>query len=404
MIRPLIRSLIRPVAQAFQSADEIVLIRAGYINPALTFSRASGATYIDGAGVIQTVGNDVPRYPNGLGRLLIEGARTNIALSSDQVVSPWGFAAAATGVLPVAVLNTATAPDGTLTADLVTFNRSDTTGRSMIFQTITTTGAQYPASLWIKANSGADVGKTIQLLQFNGSANINVTDVTLTAAWVRVAIPSPAATLAGATQPIRFGYEGALGLGTGQVQCLIWGTQVELGAFSSSYMVTTTAAVTRAADNLSVLLASLGMPATGFTLSGRCLLPQVAAFQTIFQADAAADANRYCLFNQTGTSNIQGLRTTAGSQVNGTATGAMAAGTTFGWAMSINLAAGTASYCMQSGSVQTLAGGPTSGITTLRFGNVAGSGAGAMFGSISASARPYTVPDAALPSLAAGAL
>ena len=79
--------------------------------------------------------------------------------------------------------------------------------------------------------------------------------------------------------------------------------------------------------------------------------------------------------------------------------GSMVAGTTFGWALAINLAAGTASACMEGQAVQTVSGGPTS-LTTLRIGN-SSLNVQAMFGSTNTYARPYVVPNSELPALAA---
>lgn len=404
----------------------IPLIGNGFLHPALTFSRASGATYANGAGVLQSVLNDVPRYPNGLGRLLIEGTRTNLITDARTVGGTGWTVGGVTSAAPT------TGPDGGATSGMLL---TEDTGSSFhatsinnpfavtlstpyAFTAIVAPGTCSNVQItWAGTAGGAQnfVNFVLSGAGSIGTMGSSVSAPTITRLstgfYVLQALFSGGATSSTSSMNILFGQSSsdprlASFVGTGRTMTVSW-FDMQQAAFPSTVIlppIGTPGVSTRAADNLSVLLASLGLSPTGFTLSGRCLLPQVAAFQTIFQADAAADANRYCLFNQTGTSNIQGLRTTAGSQVNGAVTGAMVAGTTFGWAMSINLAAGTASYCMQSGTVQTLVGGPTSGITTLRFGNVAGSGAGAMFGSISASARPYIVPDAALPALAAGAL
>lgn len=55
----------------------VPLVRPGWLSPLVSFSRASGGTYLDASGVLQTAGNNVPRFQGSARRLLIEEARTN---------------------------------------------------------------------------------------------------------------------------------------------------------------------------------------------------------------------------------------------------------------------------------------------------------------------------------------
>ena len=67
----------------------------GALDPGVTFSRASTATYTDATGTIQTAGVNAPRWDysgGGLNGLLIEEARTNLALwNRDFTNAAWGL-------------------------------------------------------------------------------------------------------------------------------------------------------------------------------------------------------------------------------------------------------------------------------------------------------------------------
>jgi hypothetical protein len=65
-------------------------MRPGWLDPGVTFTRASTGTYVDASGVIQTAAINAPRwdYANGVLRgLLIEEARTNLFLNSATLVT-----------------------------------------------------------------------------------------------------------------------------------------------------------------------------------------------------------------------------------------------------------------------------------------------------------------------------
>ncbi|MBS7811217.1 hypothetical protein [Roseococcus pinisoli] len=401
-------------------AGSIPVIGPGYISAGLTFSRASAASYFDGAGVLQTVGNDAPRWPDGLGRLLIEGARSN------GVRNPWavggGPGAAptnwtvdllnATGVTatPLGVVNVRGTPvleiqiSGTASvagflrvfseaANVIVAELGQAWAGSIYTQSVGLIGVG-PAQISIDdrtAAGGYIAGSTTNvsgpgdyLSRVHATRILAGAAVARTQAYYRLTIP------AGAT------VSGVLRIGL---------PMMEQGAFPSTPGLPAPGAIqatTRAADSLSGLIAALGLPATGFTLSGRASIPQAAPIdQTILQIDAGADANRIRLFNAAGGAGISLGRTTGGAGADAVL-GSTVPGTDFGWAVAVNLAAGTASACIQGGAVQQVSGGPGS-LSTLRIGNnVAGDAA--LFGALSMAARNSIVPDADLPALAAGAV
>jgi hypothetical protein len=86
------------------------------LDPRVTFTRSTTATFVGSNGLIQTAAINAPRFdynpvtlaPNGL---LIEEQRVNSLLYSDQ------FQQATWSKVGVVTANATTAPDGTTTAD-----------------------------------------------------------------------------------------------------------------------------------------------------------------------------------------------------------------------------------------------------------------------------------------------
>ena len=83
----------------------------GTLDPRITFTRASAATYIDATGTMQTVAINAPRWDydpvtHALRGLLLEDQRTNLAVPSIPA-PPWGQTGFAY------TQNAGTAPDGT---------------------------------------------------------------------------------------------------------------------------------------------------------------------------------------------------------------------------------------------------------------------------------------------------
>ena len=89
------------------------------LDPRLTFTRASTGTYTDALGVLRTAASGVPRFTydpitrEGLG-LLIEQQSTNLCLYSEALETWNGI-----GVSNTVTSNAISAPDGTMTADLM---------------------------------------------------------------------------------------------------------------------------------------------------------------------------------------------------------------------------------------------------------------------------------------------
>lgn len=284
---------------------------------AITFTRASDGTRFDSALVLQTETTDVARFDHlpsdgaSLG-LRIEAAATNQALQSEDFSTTWS----GTGTV---VTNVTVAPDGATTADT---NEDDSGSvRQSVAQTITgfsnldiVTGSLYtlkdaveaatrfPALRIIFLTSGTttftDMGFDTQDGTFDyrlaggsgtaidgdiedagdywavwnslqndetGNTNINIT-----------LFPALGANANKLTES-----NGALGTIT------IWGAQLEIGSFPTSYIKTTTAAVTRAKD---VASASLILGEHTVVISGRTALG--GGTQILWQSDDGSATDR----------------------------------------------------------------------------------------------------------------
>jgi len=217
-----------------------------------TVVRATTATRVNKNGIIESVIANAPRIDytgGGCASVLIEPQRTNICLRSEEIDSAtWVKINAGTGVLPAVTANAVTSPDGTTNADTIVLDRgAGNTGGdySWFYQSATFAADFYALSFWIKTSVIGDVGKTI-LARLSASNASQV--VTLTSTWTRITIVSSSAGAAAAAE-IEFFNRGTLTTGN-SVSIDLWGVQVEQAKSSSSYIPTTSASVTRNADEI----------------------------------------------------------------------------------------------------------------------------------------------------------
>lgn len=274
------------------------------LSPLLTVSRASTATYVNSAGVMARADNNVLRLDYNPVTLAARGARLeqsrqNVLLRSEDLSTTWS------GVATTVTTNTANGPDGTATLDKVI--ATAVAGGHTRTQTVsgTSNGSPYCLSAFFRAADysklvvslyegatfvrgvGAtfDVNGTISESFTAGGATIIGSGTEnwgggLRRAWISFIIggtdPSMFARLAlhnGTT--VSFTGDGSSGIHVGCVQ-------LEPGRYPSTYMPTTTAAVTRAADSVSALLALIPTfnPLAG-TLMVESSIDRVAAAQGV---------------------------------------------------------------------------------------------------------------------------
>jgi hypothetical protein len=240
------------------------------LDPRVTFTRASTGTYVGSDGLVKTATTNEARFDHNpttgesLG-LLVEEARTNLLLRSEE----FDNASWAKSSVTVSA-NAAISPDGNVSADLIT--DSSTSIEHFLDQTCsTTTNQAYTQVIYAKAGTAPSFRIMVVAI---GSSSITSTVIFTQTAGVIVAggiaglITSATATLFNngwyrcaitytlngtvTTHQMRiYPYLAGVYAGTG-LGTFFWGAQLEVGAFATSYIPTTTATVTRAADVASI--------------------------------------------------------------------------------------------------------------------------------------------------------
>ena len=241
------------------------------LDPRITFTRASSATFVNEDGLIEAAGVNQARFDHtpttgeSLG-LLVEEQRTNLILQSEDFSTTW------TNVNTSEAINVATAPDGTTTADKLITNNGVAGVSSYITQTVAKSAATTTYTYSVFAKTGEAGTGTLQLLAVDTatSANSAASSFSTVSGTITVAA-SVNGTFTNASSiitPLANGWyrcsltfttgtETSINLrlysrlpvtGNGSSGLLLWGAQLEAGAFPTSYIPTTSATVTRATD------------------------------------------------------------------------------------------------------------------------------------------------------------
>lgn len=276
----------------------MVATTTGTATDFITFTRGSSATRVNASGLIETVASNTPRldYSSaGVAKgLLVEEARTNLLLYSEQFDNAYWTKYS----LATVTANAATAPDGTLTADRVTGSGNNFSGISK--DVASTSGTSYTTSFFVKKDTANFCGFLIDAGNFNGWVNLATGAVngagftaTVTSAgssFYRVVVSYVASATTNASVWVFPADTNSTLTSTSSIY--IWGAQVEAGAFATSYIPTTTASVTRAADVASVATSSFPYSSTASSV--------VVAFQHI--AAVSSNGNHgYFRFDRSGT-------------------------------------------------------------------------------------------------------
>ena len=199
----------------------------------MTVVRATTATRVNSAGLIESMANNVPRldYSNGsCPSLLVEPQRTNLALYSEQFTNAvWTASAFNVSITS----NTTISPDGTQNADTVVFGAS-----GYLYQQFAIVGlASVTFSIYSKSAT--------QVIVFGGATPVGTdvyTTVNVGNGWFRqILVRTFTGGGTGTLQTLPF---------ANNITAFLWGCQVEAGSYPTSYIPTTSAAVTRNADRV----------------------------------------------------------------------------------------------------------------------------------------------------------
>jgi hypothetical protein len=243
------------------------------LDPRVTFTRADNtATVINSSGLVAVVNADIPRFeydPLTLVSkgLLIEEARTNLVLQSQEIGSPWTLANLGR------TLNTDISPDGTVNADTIngntnnnvhTLNQSISSSGTLTlsvfaklkvgskfltigFSRATTHYATATFDLTngtvtqtlIAGYAGAVTAGVVQIV--NGYYRVYMTATTDTISQIGIGVSNTSTFVNGGR-----GFDAYVGNTTDNI--VIYGAQLEAGDFPTSYIPTTTTSLTRNAD------------------------------------------------------------------------------------------------------------------------------------------------------------
>jgi hypothetical protein len=291
-------------------------------------TRATTATRFNSAGLIESVASGVPRldyYTSGgtagCPALLVEASGSNLLLQS-AFATGWATGGGAT-ITP----NSATSPENQNTAAKLNVV---TTAFSSTSRTVTTvSGTVYTASVFAKK----DTKDWIYFVNLAGSAArvwFNVasgTIGTIGAGISNVAIENYGngwyrcrwtETAGGTTSYFQVGATDAdnTNTPTSSGSVFLWGAQLETGSVATSYIPTTTAAVTRNADVISVTGAVSGcIGQTEGTIYVEAFIPKISSAFVVGISNGLATSEAVYLQIQPN-SNLELLIRSGGSTVN----------------------------------------------------------------------------------------
>jgi hypothetical protein len=304
-----------------------------------TVTRATTATRVNASGLIESVASGIPRLDYfssdgtvGCPALLVEPSGQNLVFHSSDWTSNWnGGSSSGTTVITNSAISLA--PDGTATANEIYPTSGNTFHVRASNSTTAVTyvsGTVYTQSAFFKA--GVGVGTRIQLtytsarFSQNGYANFDLIAGTVLVVsgttadtnraariesygngWYRCSY-SATCTSAGTGVGVIPGLISASGdtrnpsfSGTVTDYLLGWGAQLEVGSVATSYIPTTTAAVTRNADVFAVSGTASGIIGqTQGTIYAEVDLKNFTNATRIFAISDGTQANRIAiLFNTT---------------------------------------------------------------------------------------------------------
>ena len=232
------------------------------LDPRITFTRASGGSYVGADGLIKLAGVNEARFDHNpvtgesLG-LLVEEAGTNLLTSSVPQEGVW------TSTNNTLISNSEIAPDGTQRATLI--DSDDTASvHSINLNSSLTTATTYTQTFFVKAGTtrfvqiAPSTGFALTFANFElrddgiiGTSNVDGASIQrFPNGWYRIRVTQTSTSTVGGRMLLVLG--AALTDGrlpdTSRLSCYVWGAQLEAGTFPTSYIPTVASTRTRAAD------------------------------------------------------------------------------------------------------------------------------------------------------------
>lgn len=237
--------------------------------------------------------------------LLVEEQRTNLWTYSEEFDNAAWYKAPGVTVTP----NTDIAPDGTLTADTFTSSAGNQIEVGVACSTNTvytnsicfkkTSGATYQPGLYllfsggtlviyaVRLNTDTGVATAVSASGFTAPLSFSVLDL---GNYWRVSVSGNSNN--NTTAVLRAYPNFTAGAGSSAGSQVIWGAQLEAGAFPTSYIPTTSASVTRTADAASM---------TGVNFSSWYRQDEGAVYAELTTPVPASITNGYCWYATDGT-------------------------------------------------------------------------------------------------------
>jgi hypothetical protein len=234
----------------------------------VTRSASTPATYVDASGIIQLKTDTTPRFTQGFydstgfvsrPGIIVEGAGTNLnpysiaTAESGGKITNWG---ATTGGTVGGTINWSTTTPSiypTAKAQRVQYTGIASDAGRLHLNLVTvavTAGTTYTGSIWLKSQTGSGEQVSISIQELDGTATNVLQNITVTSSWARYQIQRVAG--AGVTQArLTAGFINGTPIVEGVVVDLEGACpQLEASPFATTFIPTTTGALTRISETL----------------------------------------------------------------------------------------------------------------------------------------------------------
>lgn len=256
----------------------------------------------------------VASYNSGCPSLLLEKQSTNLALYSEDFSNIYWTKNRST-----VTVNSATSPDGTITADLLTEDSSNGTHEFISIPTVSIQA--YSFSIYAKANTRTKIQLVLAGTPFfsgggNGEASFDLSLGTVISAingatglienvgngWYRCTINKSSTASGVGVLAVRLLDASANSsyTGNGTSSAYYWGAQLEASTYPTSYIPTTSATVTRLADSCSKTGISSLIGQTEGTLFVDCNAADLNTFKRIAISSGSYTSSVYLDFRNDG--------------------------------------------------------------------------------------------------------